>query len=478
MTLYKPPEQIMDLSRPFYIYGVSAVTISIITHLKALNKSELIVGIIDNIAIAETFFGFRLTEMDSVVLDSGHSIMIASYNSYFLIRERLLNQGVFEGRILPKPILACMPSIGIDGPRKNTLTLIDDGGFARSSDFIKRKWSWYGNGMKNVSLSVIRDFKNDAIIRNINKTDNLILALNTGTLPALRGQGLSEIYSADPLLFGTVESMTLARAALAFTSEEMRHGYRELSRRNFNKLLDEIPDSAPVNLYCTGPSALSHDSLIPRNGVNFICNSLVKSHRLVKRLKPRVCFFSDPVFHFSHCAYAVEFRSDLMRLVREFEPYLLLPFEMVPLFLNNYPGLESLVIGLSPSAELQIPTVGSIASMRFENVLTSFMLPFAAALSCQLRLTGCDGRSSVDKLFWSHSQEAQYTEHYQSAIDAHPSFFRDRDFNYYFKKHCDDLNRVLIFLDARGIRVDYFGETLIPALQQRRPKDSATLRYH
>jgi hypothetical protein len=96
------------------------------------------------------------------------------------------------------------------------------------------------------------------------------------------------------------------------------------------------------------------------------------------------------------------------------------------------------------------------------------MLPIAFALTDRVEIAGCDGRVADERYFWHHNARTQYSDELMtSAFDAHPAFFRDRDYADYYEGHCRELEELLTTGEAAGKRSMGVTPSHIPALRQR-----------
>jgi hypothetical protein len=96
------------------------------------------------------------------------------------------------------------------------------------------------------------------------------------------------------------------------------------------------------------------------------------------------------------------------------------------------------------------------------------MLPAAFALGERVDVAGSDGRESGERYFWKHNTATQYTDDLmESAFEAHPAFFRDRDYKDYYVHHCHQLEEFIAVAEARGKTVRSATPSYIPALQRR-----------
>ncbi len=68
----------------------------------------------------------------------------------------------------------------------------------------------------------------------------------------------------------------------------------------------------------------------------------------------------------------------------------------------------------------------------------------------------------------AHNAEVQYSDDLmRSAFDAHPSFFRDRNYGRYYEQHCEQLETMLSRAESEGHRFRSVTPSEIPALKRR-----------
>jgi hypothetical protein len=228
---------------------------------------------------------------------------------------------------------------------------------------------------------------------------------------------------------------------------------------------------ASAFVLATGPSGRSVDLKSVSSEVRITCNSAVRDVDLLSALRPNVICFSDPVFHYGPSRYAAAFRRDLLRAVDQTDALLVTTELYAGLLLAHHPELaERLVIlrVLKGNAPWQWPTPQRMAVRLTSNVLTTLMLPIAFALTDRVEIAGCDGRQSGENYFWHHNPRAQYGDELMvSAFDAHPAFFRDRDYADYYDDHCRDLEALLLTAQAAGKVAMGVSPSYIPALSRR-----------
>jgi hypothetical protein len=221
----------------------------------------------------------------------------------------------------------------------------------------------------------------------------------------------------------------------------------------------------------TGPTARLVDPESVGADVRIVCNSVVRDLNLLRSLRPDVICFVDPVFHYGPSRYAAAFRRDLLRAVSETDA-LLVTFDLLAgLLLAHHPELGDRLIVLRPlkgKRAWQWPTPNRMTVRMTGNVLTAAMLPIAFALCDHVEIAGCDGRDPNDDYFWRHNTRTQYSDDLMtSAFDAHPAYFRDRDYADYYDGHCRQLEELLVAGESAGKRAIGVTPSHIPALRRR-----------
>lgn len=221
----------------------------------------------------------------------------------------------------------------------------------------------------------------------------------------------------------------------------------------------------------TGPTARLVEPAAVSAEVRIVCNSVVRDRDLLRALKPNVICFIDPVFHYGPSRYAAAFRSDLLKAVDETDA-LLVTFDLwAGLLRAHHPELAERIVVLRPlkgKPAWQWPTPDRMTIRMTGNVLTDAMLPIAFALSDHVEIAGCDGRDPNDNYFWRHNARTQYSDELMtSAFDAHPAFFRDRDYADYYQGHCQRLEGLLAAGERAGKHAIGVTPSHIPALRRR-----------
>jgi hypothetical protein len=102
------------------------------------------------------------------------------------------------------------------------------------------------------------------------------------------------------------------------------------------------------------------------------------------------------------------------------------------------------------------------------NIMTLLMLPIASSLTDRIHIIGADGREEDESYFWEHSDIAQYDDDMmKTAIDSHPSFFRDRIYTDYYDQHIQTLEKMIAYGERQGLEYISLTESYIECLQNR-----------
>lgn len=221
----------------------------------------------------------------------------------------------------------------------------------------------------------------------------------------------------------------------------------------------------------TGPTARLVVGESLSSEVRIVCNSAVRDLDLLRAVKPNIICFVDPVFHYGPSRYASAFRRDLLRAVQETDAVLVTFDLWAGLLLAHQPELADRLVALRPLKGRPVwhwPTRERMTVRMTGNVLTNAMLPIAFALSDRVEIAGCDGRQTTDNYFWRHNPRTQYSDELMTtAFDAHPAFFRDRNYADYYDGHCKELEEFLATAEAAGKVAVGVTPSHIPALRRR-----------
>jgi hypothetical protein len=220
----------------------------------------------------------------------------------------------------------------------------------------------------------------------------------------------------------------------------------------------------------TGPSASDVDLATVDADIRITCNSAVRDIERMRAFRPNIVAFMDPVFHFGPSRYAAAFRSDVLRVVDEFDALVVCGDTFAGPLLNLMPALRGrlAVIPHQGGGAWRWPTDRNPTVRHGGNVLVGLMLPLALMLADNIVIAGADGRQPTENYYWNHSPALQYSgELMQTVFEAHPAFFRDRDYADYYDEHCDNLESLISVGEQRGKTVSCTTPSWIPALRRR-----------
>ncbi|MGE4266696.1 MAG: hypothetical protein AB7F25_04630 [Deferribacterales bacterium] len=227
--------------------------------------------------------------------------------------------------------------------------------------------------------------------------------------------------------------------------------FSELSQKNFAAMAEKLKDKEKACCFLTGASFSDYDKHPETLGmIKVICNSVVKNDEFLEWAKPDILCFADPVYHFSWNEYSETFRRDVLKTAEKYGVYIMMPENMVALMLAHYPRISDKIIGVGRNEGLNFPSAEDISVHVTDNILTYLMLPAASALADEIYILGANGRSSGDKMFWKHNSLVQYEGLMQKVVDAHPSFFRDRNYVQYQNGHDEQMEALFAYGEAQG----------------------------
>ena len=314
---------------------------------------------------------------------------------------------------------------------------------------------------------------------------------------------MTKVNMVDPTYYFSVEADTHRRLYIQTIDSQEKERLSELSKRNYQTLLDEVSGCERGYVFGTGPSLDRAMEFDYRGGFRVVCNSIVKNKALLNHIKPHLLTFGDPMFHFSPCRYAATFRQMALAAVNEFQCYIMTQEYSLPLYLAHYPELESKLIGIpAPGVwemslgeiigmvlrrphkmpwftkipghkeEYNFPTPDKLYVRLTGSVLPSFMIPVVSSVCKEIYIIGADGRDPNERKpdetsVWSYSSSSQFGDLMQTAFNTHPSYFRDQPYTFDYKIYCENFEGLLCFGESLGKRYYSLTPSYIPALAKR-----------
>jgi len=286
--------------------------------------------------------------------------------------------------------------------------------------------------------------------------------------PAIRNAANIDVV--DPEFYSHTEPVAWGQVSAA-----ARSGLSDRSRAVYESLERRAEDWDTSHVFATGPSLdRAFEREFPEDALSVICNSIVRNDDLLDHLDPDVLTFADPVFHFGPSEYAVQFREDAARAIREYDLVAIVPEEYRELLVGHYPDLVDRVVGMRSVYDdtIRFPTAEDLQVMGTANIMTKLMLPVASELTDHVRIVGADGRKEEESYFWEHSDIGQYDDELMNtAFETHPAFFRDRVYTDYYEQHVELLKNVIEYGEKRGIEYDSLTPSYIPCLKKRENND-------
>jgi hypothetical protein len=301
-------------------------------------------------------------------------------------------------------------------------------------------------------------------------------------LPQLLRSRDTLFFIVDPNLYASTEDSEWRSLYACFASPNVPAMLRARSTEAFDRLAADVGRDARINVCGNGPNLeriLAHDS---REDITIVCNGAARSPRLLQHVRPKIiAFINSP--YFGPSDFAREHMATVQRCMDEYGSFLAIPEGYAHhLVLSHHPTMASRVIALQLGRTLQIPTREALVSMASANVLTSLMLPIAAALRPNLiRVWGCDGQATSRRGTWAYLPGAE--PNIESVDSTHPAFVEglrtDDDYlRRTYDAHGDHVERLLTHLEATGLRIVCASPSAIPALIRRTASsDSASTRH-
>jgi hypothetical protein len=240
------------------------------------------------------------------------------------------------------------------------------------------------------------------------------------------------------------------------------------AERSLQRLREHVPNATTSYILATGPSALGVDLTQVSADVRITCNSAVRDEQRLLTFRPTIITFTDPVFHFGPSRYAAAFRRDLLRAIELCDPLLLCGSHWVSPLLTMLPELADrlAVIPFGPGGQWRWPTDANPTVRTTGSVLTNLMLPVALMLTDHVTVAGVDGRQPTENYFWKHG--LQYSDDLmRSVFDAHPAFFRDRDYEDHYDVYCHEIEDFLQIAERAGKVIEAGAPSWIPAFRKR-----------
>lgn len=486
MVIYNLPELKHMEGQQYIIYGTGEAAKQYCSQLRNKFGYESVPFFIESDPIKKEFLGVPIYNPDELLQFDykKYKYIVTSFASMNIMIDTLVSKGVECDQIIKasKAITNIHISDELD-TIESICYYPEVTSKEKLTDIYKRiKWYIPHNQENRSKISIFADIAEEEQLSNahlvsdqnmnelLNSCD-MILVWDKNSLNdiALKGHA-SKVYCVDETFYSTVESSIYRKIYFQCLLPSQKKHYHSLSISNFEKMYSNNKGKDIAYVFGTGPSIENAYKFDFSNGFNIVCNSIVKNKDLLRKIQPDLLVFADPVFHFSPCEYAQKFREDVLETVGEFDCYCLVPDFTMPLLIAHYPELTNRIIGMTLKNNMNFPSSENFYVKSSANILTLYMIPVASSICDQINILGCDGRQSNETYFWKHNEETQYSDLMKTVFDMHPSFFRDRVYEDYYKEHCKYLEHLIQYGESFGKKYQCLTPTYIPPLKERSAK--------
>lgn len=221
-------------------------------------------------------------------------------------------------------------------------------------------------------------------------------------------------------------------------------------------ILNKKSDS--VVILGNGPSANLIFSEKYKNMDVIVCNSSIKSEKLLSMRNVVALTFIDAAFYLGNSDYTKKF-YEVLNVSLSNNPGLVLYLDsehinfvstkiLYESYLNIYPVLiNSLFETQSNFKELSVEKSSN-------SVFTSVMLPLAATFYKNIYLVGFDGKEKgLKNYFWKHQDEFQFTNLLETVKTSDPGFFHERNYDEFNSKNNNEIKKIIKQIQADGVEV-------------------------
>lgn len=241
---------------------------------------------------------------------------------------------------------------------------------------------------------------------------------------------------------------------------------------------DDRPRTAEVVVVGNGPSAYRvFDRQFDGMDV-IVCNTAIKSKRLLAERNVVALGFIDAAFFVGPSAYCEAFYGALDEAVRlrDFAVYVDQEHEAcvqqrTPSLKRErlFPVLLKYALPVRPDFKL------GRAQRPGNSVFTSLLLPLAATYYRTIHLVGFDGKDpNMKNYFWKHSEEFQFNDLLPTVKESDPGFFSKRDYDEYNRRNAEEVEEYISAIEKTGVRVIMTHPSFIEPLQRRYNAKSST----
>jgi hypothetical protein len=306
----------------------------------------------------------------------------------------------------------------------------------------------------------------------IGKAD-IILRWKKDTMPALVSVAVGnllakgdKVWDVDPVAIRMEGSIYIEISLLLLQNRE------ELIRVNhdkFTRLADSLGKFKRAYLIATGPSVSRYKFYDYSDSISIVCNSVILDEELMRRVKPKILVFADPIFHFGPSQYAAEYRRKVRVSAKIHDFTICIPFKYYAIFSATMPDLldRTIAIPFLKDVPFNFDLCDKFEVRSTANILTLLLNPLGTTFAEELCYLGCDGRPLKDNTyFWGHNPKTQINDKMANIREVHPGFFAI-DYNEYYLEHCKMLEAQFFQGEKAGKHFISLGFSHIPALNSR-----------
>lgn len=335
--------------------------------------------------------------------------------------------------------------------------------------------NFYQQMLNNKQLDFQRDCSREALEESLAGADIVICWGDGSSTDSKLGlPAYDELISAGKVIYCVDPRQRMESSKYINISMEtcaLQAETTEKNQQKFKQLIQRFQGSENAYLFATGPSsgAYGNYKYNQASSVVIICNSIINDEQMLAELKPDILVFADPIFHFGCSTYAQAFREKLLDVCSRYAFKILIPIKYYTIFCYHLPELEERIIGIPYIVDepINFDLEKKFYLKTFDNILTFMMLPIAGSLAKKIYVIGCDGRPlKEDDYFWVHNDKVQFAGEMAAIQKAHPSFFKT-DYNEYYLRHCENLEKWALKLEAAGHELCSMWGSFIPALSSR-----------
>ncbi len=249
------------------------------------------------------------------------------------------------------------------------------------------------------------------------------------------------------------------------------------SHRRFLKHVSLLPKKNKVYLLCTGPNLKDYRDYDFSDGYVVLCNNAVSDMELMGYTQPDIVVASDPVYHFGPSRGATSYRASLNHAAEKHLFFFLTLTRRYNLA-RRYIDIPDARMGcVTAHRSAKVDALGGKWGIPLtENILTLLMLPVAFCLANKIYIIGADGRESNESRFWQHMSTPLVPTQGDSFHQCHPAFFCMRNYNEYYRNHCNTVSDQVRSIEKAGGSICSLTPSLIPALAERQPSAATKKR--